>query len=232
MQSEMQAGAGSFNFEQLDCSRLWESIVGEPGLGVAVVTKTNVVEFGNAAMARLWLRDPEVQILGKSIPEILPEALAEQAMKTIARVAHSDTRIVRRIIWGGKPIQATYSWINGVGGADGRVFITARVGYVDFPEGQEGVIVEDSPLIELGPLNVLTNRELEVLAMLGRGMRIKEIADTLHRSPKTIENHKDAIGRKLNETDRARLTRIAVEAGLDPHAAELKRIKVDRPHRN
>lgn len=232
MQSQTHdPGAASFDYEQLNCATLWNSIASEPGLGVAIITRSNVIEFGNHAMARLWLQDPEQQVIGKTIPEVLPDALAEQAAKTVARVVDSDTRIVRRIIWGGKPIQATYSWIDGVGGAEGRVLITARVGYVDFPEGEK-VIVEDSPLIELGPLNVLTNRELEVLAMLGRGMRIKEIADTLHRSPKTIENHKDAIGRKLNETDRARLTRIAVEAGLDPHAAELTRIRMDKPHRN
>ena len=66
----------------------------------------------------------------------------------------------------------------------------------------------------LGELEVLTPRELEILALIGHGLAIKEIAAILHRSPRTVEAHKQAIAGKLQETDRVKLARIALEAGL------------------
>lgn len=56
--------------------------------------------------------------------------------------------------------------------------------------------------------------ELEILALLGQGMSIKQIAATLFRSTKTIENHREAIGRKLNRTRGVELAVIAQSAGL------------------
>ena len=67
---------------------------------------------------------------------------------------------------------------------------------------------------DLGPLAVLTNRELEVLTLIARGMSTKEIALTLHRSVKTVESHRTSIGAKLNMDDRVHLAEIARRAGL------------------
>ena len=49
----------------------------------------------------------------------------------------------------------------------------------------------------------LTRRELEVLALIGAGLRNGEIAERLVVSRKTIENHVAAILRKLQVSDRA-----------------------------
>lgn len=67
---------------------------------------------------------------------------------------------------------------------------------------------------DLGPLAVLTNRELEVLAHIARGMSTKEIAKSLNRSVKTVESHRTSIGSKLNMDDRVHLAEIARRAGL------------------
>ncbi len=66
----------------------------------------------------------------------------------------------------------------------------------------------------LGPLAVLTHREMEILALIARGMSTKEIALTLHRSVKTVESHASAVLRKLQLSNRSELTRWASERRL------------------
>jgi DNA-binding NarL/FixJ family response regulator len=47
------------------------------------------------------------------------------------------------------------------------------------------------------PLDALTDREMEVLQLLGQGQSTRRIADELHLSPKTIETHRLHIKEKL-----------------------------------
>ncbi len=63
-------------------------------------------------------------------------------------------------------------------------------------------------------LESLTPRELQILRMIGRGMSRIEIADTLHRSPKTVDVHRAAIMDKLQLSDRVDLVRYALREGL------------------
>lgn len=63
-------------------------------------------------------------------------------------------------------------------------------------------------------LDVLTPRELEVLALIAEGKSLAEIAQILNRSHKTIESHRLALGRKLQASNRVALARIAIAAGL------------------
>ena len=44
----------------------------------------------------------------------------------------------------------------------------------------------------------LTDRELEVFELIGRGFRTREIGDALHISPKTVESHRCRIKEKLS----------------------------------
>ena len=55
------------------------------------------------------------------------------------------------------------------------------------------------PLLEeeQSPIDRLSDRELEVFEMLGQGLSVKDIADKLHLSPKTVETYRDSIKNKL-----------------------------------
>ncbi|UYV11764.1 MAG: LuxR C-terminal-related transcriptional regulator [Phycisphaera sp.] len=79
-------------------------------------------------------------------------------------------------------------------------------------------------LAELGALSALTARELEVLALIGQGMATREIAESLGRSPRTVERHCDAIHKKLNTSNRVQMARYAMRAGLTAEAGKLKRV--------
>ncbi len=60
------------------------------------------------------------------------------------------------------------------------------------------------------PLDVLTNRELEVLRLIGEGFSTKEIADRLHLSIKTIGTYRENIKEKLNLKHFTGLVKFAV----------------------
>jgi DNA-binding NarL/FixJ family response regulator len=63
-------------------------------------------------------------------------------------------------------------------------------------------------------LETLTPREREVLQLIARGYRYKEIAARLHLSPRTVESHVSAVLRKLQLSSRHELTRWAAERRL------------------
>ena len=63
-------------------------------------------------------------------------------------------------------------------------------------------------------LNELTPREREVLQLIARGYRYKEIAARLHLSIKTVESHVSSVLRKLQLSSRHELTRWAAERRL------------------
>lgn len=60
----------------------------------------------------------------------------------------------------------------------------------------------------------LTERELEVLTLIGKGMRNKEIADTLFISEKTVKNHISKIFEKLEVNSRSEAALLAARQGL------------------
>ncbi len=64
-------------------------------------------------------------------------------------------------------------------------------------------------------LDALSDRELEVFALIGDGLPTKEIAARLHLSVKTIETHRDHIRRKLDIGSSVELMRHAVQWVLE-----------------
>lgn len=65
------------------------------------------------------------------------------------------------------------------------------------------------------PLDRLSDRELEVLQLIGLGLGTRQIAQKLHLSIKTIESHREHLKAKLNLHTGGELIRYAVIHGLD-----------------
>lgn len=66
-----------------------------------------------------------------------------------------------------------------------------------------------------GPLvSRLTQRQREVLQLIAEGRTTKQIAATLHLSPKTVETHRRQVMERLAVHDIAGLVRYAVRVGL------------------
>lgn len=60
----------------------------------------------------------------------------------------------------------------------------------------------------------LSNRELEVFHLLGKGFTARQIAERLHVSTKTIETHRESLKRKVKATSISQLIQKAVEWSL------------------
>lgn len=76
--------------------------------------------------------------------------------------------------------------------------------------------VASGPLSTLDdrPLQVLTGRERELLALAGRGLSNVDIGRQLHLAPATVKTHLNRAMAKLDVHDRAQLVVIAYETGL------------------
>jgi DNA-binding NarL/FixJ family response regulator len=64
------------------------------------------------------------------------------------------------------------------------------------------------------PIDLLTDREREVLTIVGQGYSNNEIARQLFLSPLTVKTHVSRVMAKLPARDRAQLVVIAYESGL------------------
>jgi DNA-binding NarL/FixJ family response regulator len=60
------------------------------------------------------------------------------------------------------------------------------------------------------PIERLSNRELQVLSLIGRGMSSREAAEGLGLSVKTVESHRQGLKRKLNLATNAQLLQYAI----------------------
>ncbi|MGN6626657.1 MAG: response regulator transcription factor [Tepidisphaeraceae bacterium] len=74
------------------------------------------------------------------------------------------------------------------------------------------------------PTDVLSNRELEVFHLLGQGLGVRQIAESLFISVKTVEAHREHIKQKMHFKSSAELLRYAIhyvmkDAATSPSAA-------------
>jgi DNA-binding NarL/FixJ family response regulator len=67
---------------------------------------------------------------------------------------------------------------------------------------------------ETGDRGVLTTREREILQLIAEGYTNREIADTLHLSIKTVQNHRSKIMNKLDLHNRGELIKYAIQHGI------------------
>lgn len=63
-------------------------------------------------------------------------------------------------------------------------------------------------------LETLTEREVDVLRLIARGLSNGEIAERLHLSEGTVRNHVSAIFAKLDVPDRTNAAIVAIQSGL------------------
>src|SRR5262249_6277153 len=69
--------------------------------------------------------------------------------------------------------------------------------------------------VRRSPLDALADRELEVLRLIGQGVKTAEIAERLHLSVKTVETYRDRIRQKLELDDGTKLAHYATQWVLE-----------------
>src|SRR5579863_7441161 len=88
---------------------------------------------------------------------------------------------------------------------DGGIYVSEAVGNNMIQKFAAG-----GAYISANPIDRLSNRELQILHMIGKGMSTRETAQSLNLSIKTIESHRQRIKRKLNLATGTQLVQYAV----------------------
>jgi DNA-binding CsgD family transcriptional regulator len=157
-------------------------------------------------------------VIGKTWEELgFPEAWIDERLAMFREIKRSGEPVLLRTIWRGSQVLAWIYPLPPDGECEQDCFlVVSRISEADIKELGQDVTgkVMVSGVARLGELDVLSPRELEVLALLGQGLTIKEIAKILFRSEKTIGRHRDSIGAKLGLSNKVDLAELARRAGL------------------
>ncbi len=218
---------------------IWNALASEPGTGVSILTVGGRIVYANDAVAQMMI-GPEargVGQMGRMLGELFPKDWTEERLALLARVAATRESMILRTLWRGAQVVSWLHPIHGpepTGGDEGSrgdtdeqvLVVSRRVGGEEDLQrlGASGLEVFESRVLRLGELDALTPRELEVLALVGQGLSLQQIATVLSRSQKTVSRHREAIGRKLEVSDRVELAELAWKAGLTVRDAERKRV--------
>ncbi len=191
----------------------------ELGQTVTVVGEAGTVAEAVAAISRL---EPDVVLLDVHMPDGGGRAVLETVRQTHPKVKFLALSVsdaaedVIGLIRAGargyvtKTISATELADAVRRVADGDAVFSPRLaGFV-----LDAFAKRDDTPVRDPELDLLTNREREVLRLLARGYAYKEIASELFISVKTVETHVSSVLRKLQMSNRYELSRWAVDRRL------------------
>jgi DNA-binding CsgD family transcriptional regulator len=151
-------------------------------------------------------------LIGTTLFDTMTKQQAEERTRLIRGVLDTGEMHAHQQLWVGK------RWLTRVWPLDPDAFGHEGYFILITPLSESGTLargeVHFAKTGDLGPLKVLSPRELEVYYYLASGMTVSDIAETLFRSDKTIGRHVENIHKKMGYTNRAELVRDAVQRGL------------------
>jgi DNA-binding NarL/FixJ family response regulator len=145
---------------------------------------------------------------GPGFLEVLEQCTADRpGLRVLVLSAHPEDQYARRVLRAGAS-----GYITKNQAPDELVTAIRRVarGGKYVTETFAGQLAADLAAPATGP-DRLSNREYEVLAWLGAGKSVKEIAAAMKLSPKTVSTYRTRLLEKLGLRTTAELIRFAVE---------------------
>lgn len=208
---------------------LWEILKNQPGVGVLIIDIDGLVLYCNEQARQIYYGD-DFDPVGMTIEEIEGAAFSGERMPVIRKVIEGGQPMIIRHIRGGKQTEACLWPLGAPEGKPPRIISMTRQGVLETEPGVDYQMIE-SKLVDLGPLDVLTRRELEVLSLVGHGVPLKTIAKELDVSQRTVERYRSDIARKLHVKSIADIARIVQAARLKLTDATQERLHRwhDRP---
>ena len=180
-------------------------------------------ENGRDAVAKVKELEPAVVIMDVAMPDLNGIEATQQitshypGTKIIALSMHAEKQFVTGILSAGASGYLTKNCssdelVNAIR------CVVANKKYLS-PD-IAGVVIEESlnhsPKTGSSSSSTLTMREREVLQLIVEGNTVKQIAERLYLSIKTIHTHRNQIMQKLNMHSTAELTKFAIREGLIP----------------
>ncbi|MCB9845394.1 MAG: PAS domain-containing protein [Phycisphaeraceae bacterium] len=194
---------------------LWTTLMLDTDRPIVVVDNSGLVTAANQRAAEHVGASRPDDLIGRRMQDLCEPEYAAERLSAIREVATRGRPIalegMTRGLW-------RRTVMRPLGGPEtsGRVILV----HVPVPprEGEspstEPYEVRRARVDDFGPLARLSERELDVLRLIAKGLTTAEIAKAIHRSVKTVEWHRVSLGSKLGATNRVELARIAIRAGL------------------
>ena len=207
---------------KLDADAVWQCLSEDAHVPLWLVDRSGRITF--ASKPAVEFLAPGQSVAGRSLADILPQDMADERLELVSRVAESGAPVLMfemiRGRWSRTVMRRT-----GVGRSL-RVLIINRIGWSDHHQVQAdahtGYELVEPKIHDAGLLAALSEREIEVLRLIGEGLTTAEIGARIQRTAKTVEWHRSALGRKLNVSSRIELARVAHAAGLHGGPSALK----------
>lgn len=199
----------------------------DPAAGIVAVDADGVVARSNPMADRILLGRDGGTLAGRRLDSVFPEALMREVEMLAARQRFGSRAAVLRVVWLDRETLVRVVGVEADGPGSPALVLQLRWTLLDerdltdLPDAPE---VVTSLVARFDRIGRLTPREIEVLAMVGSGMSIREIAEALFRSEKTVQNHRDAVGTKLGLRNRVELAAMARRAGLNTDDASRTRV--------
>lgn len=199
------------------------------GLRAVIERENGFVVSAEAGSAKEGLalarkNNPDVILLDLGLPDanglnLIPKLLqASPASKVIVVSVHSKVEYVSQAFKAGAAgfvlkESAAEALVDAMGSVlAGKVYLDGNLSrqvvqtLMDLPSGMDGIRDER--------YGTLTPREQQVLRMLAEGLSCDEIGGKLFISPRTAENHRSNIMRKLGVQSPVELVRYAARLGI------------------
>ncbi|MEO0512916.1 MAG: LuxR C-terminal-related transcriptional regulator [Planctomycetota bacterium] len=182
--------------------------------GVALFDSKLSVVWSNEAYRRVSV-DPDHAVVGRSVWDLLPRVVAEERASFFQESLASMGLVRVHGMLAGSWTFSTYRAFVGLDGA--RRVLAVESEQLESACHPRSAVPESSRRARVDDwrhLDSLTERERQVLRLLGFGLSTQQIADRLKRSVKTVQSHREALGAKLSVRNKSELARLAVCSGL------------------
>jgi DNA-binding NarL/FixJ family response regulator len=184
---------------------------------MALLREDGLLLYRNPAAERLF-GTPQglTDLVGRNILDWGPAGFASERIELMRELAAAGKDGLVRDIWAGEQILTHLRLLPAAPDERLRTFLTVHerahgpLELREFPN----VVFHDGQVQDLGPLALLSPRELEVLALVGQGLTAAQIAARIHRTEETVNTHKAALLRKLGCQNATQLALVAYRAGL------------------
>ncbi len=192
----------------------WNALIHDSGAAVAVFDADGWCHFANPVFMRLSGVKTMDELRRLSIEDRLQHDMAEERLAILRDVIRNGHAQMFKDMRRGKAMVVTARQFPGQPGFCLAVYRPADI--PNWASDAEPTDVDTAQIrhVDQGPIGVLSEREKEILALIGMGLTSAQIAKKLCRTIKTIEWHRSAIARKLHTKDRVALAQMAIQAGL------------------
>jgi len=177
-----------------------------------------IAEAGDLETTRRYVRAhrPDVLVLDLNLPEgsslpAIPELIADSPdTAVVVLTMQQDPAFAREAMRAG----ALGYVLKHSAGSELVDAVHAAASGETYMNPKLGAQLAAAPAEPAGPPDGLTDREVEILRLIGLGHTNTEIAERLYLSIRTVESHRAHIQQKTGRTSRSELVRYALDHGL------------------